>query len=187
MSLPPDSILAVPLSSSPMPLAAAKSYCLAGAAFGLTFPIIGTAIVCHQQFGHVDIAGIVQAQSTNPLLWIINTAPLFLGLFATFAGARQDKITAINLTLAERVREQTAHLQTANASLQREIEVRTAREGELVEAYEEAAASTRAKDRFVSNISHELRTPLNGIMGMGHRLLHANPTRAERDSLQMLS
>ncbi len=169
-----------------MKLSAAKSYGLFGALFGLGFPVVGSLLQCHLQFQRIDLAGILVVQTGNPLIWIIDTAPLFLGLFAYFAGRRQDQITAINLRLEEDIRTQTEDLLTANAALRHEVEVRAAREGELVEAYEQASAGTRAKDKFVSSISHELRTPLNGIIGMTDELLHSNLTPAQRELLSIL-
>ncbi len=181
---PPPTIRLPPPSMS---LNAAKTYGLIGAAFGLSFPILGTAFQCQWQAGHIDLATIRLVQATSPLLWIIDTAPLFLGLFAYFAGARQDRITAINHTLEERVAAQTENLRKANASLQREVQARIAREGELVEAYEEAQAGTRAKDKFISSVSHELRTPLSGILGMADELLESELTAEQRESLTVLS
>jgi signal transduction histidine kinase len=51
--------------------------------------------------------------------------------------------------LAQRVKERTAELTTANAEL---------------------ARAARLKDEFLANMSHELRTPLNAILGMSEML-----------------
>ncbi len=169
-----------------MPLPAAKTHALWGAAFGLTFPLAGTFLQCWLDFGRIDPAGLLLVQIRHPALWIIDTLPLILGLFAYLAGARQEEITTINRTLQEQVRAQTQDLLATNAALRREIEVRVAREGELVEAYEEATAGTRAKDKFISSVSHELRTPLNGIIGMTDELLHTPISADQRESLSIL-
>lgn len=65
------------------------NYALYGALFGLFFPLVATTIWC------LDYnCSFIEAQTSkgHPLEWIIDTAPLFLGLFASFAGLKQDKI-----------------------------------------------------------------------------------------------
>jgi methyl-accepting chemotaxis protein len=80
----------------------ARKYALYGALFGLFFPVAGTLF----QILFGDGAGgfvvrMGRAQSL-PLMWIIDTAPFFLGMFASFAGKRQDEIIALE---AEKRRE----------------------------------------------------------------------------------
>ena len=47
-------------------------------------------------------------QATQPLHWVINTAPFFLGLFARLADRRQDQIARINSDLEKRLRQSNA-------------------------------------------------------------------------------
>jgi GAF domain-containing protein len=53
----------------------------------------------YQQNLPISRANLIQVQINNPLQWIINTAPLFLGLFAYFAGIRQDRVVKLNEAL----------------------------------------------------------------------------------------
>ncbi|HEY6100636.1 MAG TPA: methyl-accepting chemotaxis protein [Anaeromyxobacter sp.] len=72
-------------------------YAFYGALFGLCFPIIGTVIQAAsypEQFG-LSAGGMWRAAKESPLVWIIFTAPFFLGVFASLAGRRQDQILAI--------------------------------------------------------------------------------------------
>jgi GAF domain-containing protein len=75
----------------------------------------------------------VDLHRTNPLLWIIDSAPLILGLFAGLAGSRQDDLLEINTALnareqelknaqggfEDRVNERTAELERANRQISR--------------------------------------------------------------------
>jgi hypothetical protein len=73
---------------------------LYGAAFGFCFPIGATAVdVIFILDQSLTLTNLVQAQIRLPLHWIIDTAPVFLGLFARSAGVRQDRITKINQDL----------------------------------------------------------------------------------------
>jgi methyl-accepting chemotaxis protein len=75
-----------------------RMYALYGALFGLCFPIVGTiiqAVSYPEQFG-LTPAGMGRAIRDSPLLWIIFTAPFFLGVFASLAGRRQDQILELD-------------------------------------------------------------------------------------------
>lgn len=63
-------------------------YTIFGIFFGLLFPILGTLIYAYDH----NITLVQAQQSGSKLLWIINSAPLFLGLFARFIGIRQEEL-----------------------------------------------------------------------------------------------
>jgi methyl-accepting chemotaxis protein len=69
-----------------------RRYALYGALFGLGFPVVGTLIEGATRYGSAFALG--QAQS-SPLLWIIDSAPVVLGLAASLIGKRQDRILEI--------------------------------------------------------------------------------------------
>ena len=73
---------------------------LYGAAFGCCFPVGATVFdVIFILDQSLTLTNLVQAHIQLPLHWIIDTTPLFLGLFARSAGVRQDRITKINQDL----------------------------------------------------------------------------------------
>jgi PAS domain S-box-containing protein len=56
-------------------------------------------------------------------------------------------------------------------SIEYDITEQKAREQELKESKEEAQASVKLKEQFLSNMSHEIRTPMNGVIGIANILL----------------
>ena len=59
------------------------------------------------------LSNLKTVQSSQPLLWVINTAPLFLGLFAMFAGRREDELVAS----VRRAVEKNSQLEAENREL----------------------------------------------------------------------
>ena len=91
-------------------------YTLCGALFGLCFPIGSIAFLCvggEISLSQGLVAAIVHAHALSPLLYVIDTAPLFLGIFARFAGVRQERIRRFSEGLEQQVAEKTESLQRA--------------------------------------------------------------------------
>ncbi len=105
-----------------------QRYALIGAAFGLIFPIVAVLIRTLGAGIPLSLSSISAAFVSDPLLWIIATAPIFLGTFAASAGRRQDELENTNsilkareqeleaaqLVLEERVNERTRELTSKN-------------------------------------------------------------------------
>lgn len=70
-------------------------YTVLGALFGLLFPLISSLLWISQRNLAFSFTNLVLVQINNPIQWIINTAPLVLGIFAYFAGARQDRVVKL--------------------------------------------------------------------------------------------
>lgn len=86
------------------------NYALYGFLFGLLFPIFGTLLQVFLEFPNISLTNIVQIQLKFPLLWIIDTAPLWLSLFAMFGGIQLDRINAHNKSLEHEVEEKDIKL-----------------------------------------------------------------------------
>ena len=71
-------------------------HALGGMLFGLCFPVISTFFDMAVQGIGVSWANIVTTQTNQPLHWVIDSAPLFLGLFAYWIGVRQEKLKIAN-------------------------------------------------------------------------------------------
>jgi len=101
---------------------AAFRYALYGALFGCCFPIISTIADLYVQHLPYNATTILATQGAQPLHWIIDSAPFFLGLFAFWAGRRQDQIFQLNAQLEDRVAERTAQLaQSHEQTAEREV------------------------------------------------------------------
>jgi len=121
------------------------TYTLIGVLGGLLFPCIAVGIDLYRLDLPLTFANIFQVQINYPTHYIINTAPLVLGLVAYYAGIQQDKIHQLNKELKVKIKDQLQNLQSSNKKLER---------------------SLHFKDAFFANMSHEIRTPMNGILGM---------------------
>lgn len=108
-----------------------------GFLFGLLFPIGATLVRVTTGDLPISIASLLMVQSADPLLWIIDTAPIILGFFAGLAGYRQDmvnkrladlhasetKLKNIQVTLEQRVAERTRELENQTTRLRVAAEI----------------------------------------------------------------
>ena len=82
-----------------------RKYTLAGFLFGLLFPIIAIVIKVIGSSLPFNLSSILALHANEPLLWIIDTAPVILGVFAALAGRRQDQLIQLNQRLSQRENE----------------------------------------------------------------------------------
>ena len=94
-----------------------RKYALIGAGFGVLFPLFGTMIEAITRGFGLSLAGLVRAQMESPLLWIIDTAPFFLSVFASMAGRSQDQNTALESARREGYLKTASELFTAAQAL----------------------------------------------------------------------
>ena len=103
---------------------AAAKYALYGVLFGGCFPIVCTVLSLLVQNMQVTAANFLWIQRTQPLHWIIDAAPLLLGLFASLAGRHQDEILRRNLELERQIASRIAELSEANRQREQQISAR---------------------------------------------------------------
>lgn len=90
-------------------------YTLYGALFGLCFPV-GSIVflgLMNEIKDTSSLLAILAASHDHSLLWVIDSAPLFLGLFARLAGIRQDRILQFAASLEQQVADKTESLRLA--------------------------------------------------------------------------
>ncbi|MFY0674521.1 MAG: response regulator [Bacteroidia bacterium] len=148
-----------------------RNYTLVGLLLGFLFPFVAAyidAVMASQSF---TLEYFVKLQSTNHFLWLIDSAPIFLGFLAYLAGRKQAKLKEAIEQSEEIIDSKTEDLRKKNRELRREIDDRKTTEQKLVIAKEDAERAKRAEELFLANMSHELRTPLNGVIGFTRLLL----------------
>ncbi|MFH1845353.1 MAG: ATP-binding protein [bacterium] len=128
---------------------ATTRYTVYGAGFGLFFPVVGTLVQAWLSHAAVDLPTLWLVQKQQPLLWIIDSAPFWLGLFARFAGVRQDVLLRL------------MHKQEETSAIQAEV---------LTHDLHQAEEANQLKNRFLANMSHEIRTPMTTIIGYSEDL-----------------
>jgi hypothetical protein len=79
-----------------------RRYALVGVAFGFLFPVISTIMEVLLSQHPLNFSSIYLVQASDPLLWVIDTAPIFLGLFAAYAGREHDMVSKINWEMRNR-------------------------------------------------------------------------------------
>jgi signal transduction histidine kinase/ActR/RegA family two-component response regulator len=148
-----------------------RNYTIVGLLLGVLFPFIAAYVDAVVQAQSFTLEYFINLQSTNHLLWLIDTAPIFLGFLAYIAGRKQAKLKEAIEQSEEIIDSKTEDLRKKNRELRREIDDRKTTEQKLVIAKEDAERAKRAEELFLANMSHELRTPLNGVIGFTRLLL----------------
>lgn len=97
-------------------------YALIGAAFGFTFPIIGTVLQVIFSGIPLTPANLVKVHLGFPLLWVVDTAPIVIGMLAGYAGHKQDMLFRANAQL----RAQDSELRMSHSQLEQYVNERTA-------------------------------------------------------------
>ena len=106
------------------PIYAIIIYSVMGILLGLIFPIIATCVAIRISDLGFSLSSAIYLQQTQPLLWVIDTAPLFLGLTLLVAGINRFKLIQSINSLQENIDLQTWELKEVNHKLQDEISER---------------------------------------------------------------
>lgn len=92
-------------------------YTLYGVLFGIFFPTFATLLDSFLKYNSIEFALIIHTQTSNHLLWIIDTAPFFLGLVARMVGKKRDELENVLNNREAEIEEKTKDLKTALLNL----------------------------------------------------------------------
>ena len=105
------------------------------------------------------------AHTDQPVLYIVDLAPLVLGLTGFAIGHFHARLVKIRQSVEQQVDDRTAELQQALADLR---------------------LTQEEKDRFVAGVSHELRTPLTSVVGLASELADPAQRFSEEEHDELL-
>ncbi len=124
------------------------AWTVGGAIFGAFFPFIGWITAADT----LSANGIRIAHRDQPVLWIVDLAPLVLALAGAVIGRAYSRLAGAHLHAEHLAENRTRQLKSANQRL---------------------SDSIASREHLVAAISHELRTPVTAIVGFGSELLDA--------------
>jgi GAF domain-containing protein len=128
-------------------------YTFAGVLFGLLFPLTSTFWLMIEGGYSITLQNFFIVQRLHPLEWMIDTAPIFLGLFAMIAGMRQANVLDLNNELTQQISDKE-RLANELEALKNKLELSV--EKQLVELKSAAqvareAAAIHDLDRLLEN------------------------------------
>lgn len=136
---------------------------LMGAFFGALFPFAASLWIIIQESLPYYTNSFIQVQRDEPLLWMIDTAPLFLGLFAGIAGVRQARIQNLNESLRQRIEEReqlVQQLEEMRKALTQDVNRQIIQMKAVAEVAKEAAA-IREVDELLSKTTRLISEHFN--------------------------
>lgn len=159
-------------------------YFLIGAAFGLFFPVgaIGFELSRLSLSFNLDNLQLIHGQ--NLILYMIDSAPLFLGLFALFGGVSKEK----SVKLINELRETAAIIREHTDSLQRQTELSLQRFRSATEqltgdysnieslnrsTYSDVSGTIEGTNEISTEI-HQLRASLEQLLSFNRQLEKSN-------------
>jgi signal transduction histidine kinase len=131
------------------------NYARFGILFGLCFPIIAIAFdIFFVKNISLTWSNIKLTHQQNPLHFIIDSAPLFLGLSFGIAGINQNKVIRLNSSLKKNSEE----IKSKNVQLKQTIENLKLAQQQLIQSEKMSAVGL-----LTAGIAHEINNPINFV------------------------
>jgi methyl-accepting chemotaxis protein len=160
-------------------------YTIWGALFGFMFPVVGTTIeAVYRGYGFAP-QGIADTIRGSPLLWIVFTAPFFLGAMASFAGRRQDHIIAIETARREGFLKTASELFTAAQSLLSTVSSFSSMTAETAASVRETTATMGQLGQTATKAALTAETVI-GLARQGERTSNDGLTAVETSTAEMV-
>jgi signal transduction histidine kinase len=134
---------------------------IGGTLFGMIFPMVGWLIAIMDP----EVFSVVTAHRSQPVLYIVDVAPLVLGITGYAIGHFHARLLKTRHSIEQTVQQRTAELEQALADL---------------------SASQAEKNRFVASVSHELRTPLTSVVGLADALVESGDALPAAEQSELL-
>ncbi len=113
---------------------------LFGIGFGLLFPIIATLVDIWLKGVPLSLQSALAVQTQNPIHWIVDTAPLFLGIAFHIVGLRESALS------------------DSNAKLQNSLQQMQEIQSGLEEHFQERTHELRIANAHIEKRAHDLQT-----------------------------
>jgi phosphoserine phosphatase RsbU/P len=107
----PDSILSTGQGVLPKRrMGIVGRYTIIGVLFGLCFPIGATLLECMLDAGPLTVANMLRVQARNPLLWIIDSAPVWIVVLTILVDSKQNRLKQYARSLKGVIGDQSSEL-----------------------------------------------------------------------------
>ncbi len=103
------------------PLPTQAFYILIGLGFGIMFPVVGIFIEMFAMGLPFTFSALVLIQKTHEVMWLLETAPIFLGVSFGLAGWRLVQLEKLSASLDQRLKDGTRELVSANLKLEQDV------------------------------------------------------------------
>ncbi|MCC7232927.1 MAG: two-component sensor histidine kinase [Bacteroidia bacterium] len=160
-------------------------YTLFGISFGFCFPLLALTfdVLIHYRL-KFNLESILFVHRENPIHYLIDTAPFFLGLAFGVAGYYQYKTRMLNASLLA----QASNLKNANDQLTKAIDDYHAAQHQMLKTEKLASLG-----QLTAGIAHELKNPLNFINNFSEsgfelldELLVTNDPEERKEIIEMI-
>jgi methyl-accepting chemotaxis protein len=160
-----------------------RRYFLYGALFGFLFPLAGSVIEAAVGPSGLGVQGLLDAQA-KPLLWIIWTAPLFLGVLASVAGRQQDQLVEAETGKREEFLDTAKTLVAAAQSLLSSVSAFSSMTAETAASVRETTATMGQLGQTATQAALTAETVI-GLAQQGARVSSEGLTAVETSQAEM--